>query len=168
MPFATYFRHADDVIEHMTSFIDGIDDLFLTSKYSGFVCIAAATVYEMSIKYILLDFARRRDKIFYNYLSTVFLKINARVKIEHLKNDYLKKFGNEYLKKFSDLLDFEDDYVFQNEKSSIKSSYDNILQWRHGFAHNGDAPLYATFLEIVRSYNIGKKVIECFYITLSY
>jgi hypothetical protein len=41
------------------------------------------------------------------------------------------------------------------------TSYDNIITWRNQFAHEGQIPTHATYLEAVEAYEVGKQVIEC-------
>ena len=51
--------------------------------------------------------------------------------------------------------------ILRARKKSILTSYDNIITWRHLFAHEGQIPTNATYTEAVDAYETGKEVIEC-------
>ncbi len=51
MAYHDHFKLADDMISHLDSVIGGITDSFVTSRYVGFVAVAAVTVYELAAFY---------------------------------------------------------------------------------------------------------------------
>ncbi|NDV26897.1 HEPN domain-containing protein [Desulfovibrio sp. JC010] len=164
MPYSARFTHADDLIADISN-LQRSSEPMLKSKYAGVVSVLAASVYECAVKKILLSFARSRDQVFFNYVQKSFSKINARIAIKSLKNDYLKNFGDAYRDAFSDLLETEDDLYLRNTGKSITSSYSNLIIWRHAFVHDAECPINATLEEAIESYELGKKVIECFYVS---
>lgn len=153
---------ADDVIDHTRTIAPTIVSPSLLSRYTGFSLLSGVCVYELAIKTILVEFARQRDRVFCNFIEESFKKLNARITLNHLKNDYLKKFGNNYLDLFILLLDSREMQILNSERKSIKNCYSNTIQWRHIFVHEGLPPQYATFNEVVDSYELGKNVIDCF------
>nr|WP_321513592.1 HEPN domain-containing protein [uncultured Pseudodesulfovibrio sp.] len=150
----------------MNSFVNNLTDDILKARYAGFASVAGCGVYELSIKSLLLRFAKTRDRIFFNYVEKKFDRINARIKLQDLKRDYLQRFGTKYVTNFTDLIHFEEEQQIKNNRISITSSYSNIIQWRHNFAHEGKTPQYASFNEVIDSYNAGKTILDCFYITI--
>lgn len=166
MPYAVNFQHADDLITDIEAQQSSTNAL-LQAKYSGVVSVLASSVYECAIKDILLEFARSRDTIFYNYVNTSFSKLNARIKLANLKDDYLNKFGVHYKANFIDLLNNEEDKALRDTGASITQSYSNLIQWRHDFVHAARCPAYASLEEAIASYKRGKVVVECFYVTLA-
>ena len=167
MPYSRKFTHADDLIADIKALQETADPM-LKSKYAGVVSVLAASVYECAVKNILISFARSRDPIFCNYVEQSFSKLNARIKIENLKCDYLKKFGSHYRDNFNDLLNSEENLLLRSTGKSIQTSYENLIVWRHAFVHDAECPTSATLEEAIESYEMGKKVIECFYVTVSY
>ena len=67
MAYGDHFKLADDLIRHLTPGVAGIADPFLASRYSGFVAVAAVTVYELAVKEIYAPSARPSTR----YLETL-------------------------------------------------------------------------------------------------
>jgi len=85
------------MIAHLDSVVRGVSDPFIESRYVGFVSIAAVTVYELCIKDIFINFAKTKHNVFGSFIENYFERISGRIKLRHIKNDYLKKFGDKYL-----------------------------------------------------------------------
>lgn len=166
MPFRAHFYLADDVFSHLNTYFLTINDPFLKSRYTGFAAITSVTAYEVTFKNILLGFARQKNEIFYNYISSHIQNFNSKIKIDDLKKNYLRKFGDSYATKFSDLLQEKEDLHLSTYRTSLKNVYFNIIEWRHQFAHDGTLPHFVTYNEVIASYEQGKSVIECFYNSL--
>lgn len=159
MRYEDYFIPADQTIGHIGSIVNNLDPI-LQQQYSGFASITAVTVYELAIKEIFRDFANRKHKVFGHFTDSHFKRINGRIGLKDLNGEHIPRFGEKYLNKFQKLLEQEEiDYLRVNQQS-IKSSYGNLVAWRHGFAHQNQLPNNATFNEVQRAYDCGKKVIE--------
>lgn len=159
MAYSNHFKLADDIIAHLDPFVRNINDPFLQSRYVGFIAIAAVTVYELCIKDIFCDFAKKKHNIFGNFVEGYFDRISGRIKLDNIKNEYLKKFGDRYLKRFKRYTKAAEDICLKDYGKSMLSSYGNIIIWRHTFVHEGEIPLTATYDEVTKSYEIGKNVI---------
>lgn len=159
MSYTTYFTPADQTIGHLGTLVAGLDPL-LQMQYSGFAAVSAVTVYELAIKEIFREFAGNKNKVFGYFVDSHFKRINGRIALSDLKNEHLPRFGDKYLKKFESLLSSEEIKYLRTHHQSVKSSYGNLVAWRHGFAHQGQVPPNATFTEVQRSYDCGKKVID--------
>jgi len=155
-----YFKLTDDMISHLNGVVNGIGDPFIKSRYSGFVAIAAVTVYELSIKYIFCDFAERKHLVFGEYTRSHFDRINGQVKRKHIEG-YIERFGEKYLQRFKKRMHIIEKEVMAKERFSLKESYANLINWRNEFAHGGQVPTMATYEEVVKAYFIGKEVIIC-------
>ncbi len=59
MSYDDHFKLADDMIDHLNTVIDSISDPFIKSRYTGFVAVASVTVYELAIKEIFFECARK-------------------------------------------------------------------------------------------------------------
>ncbi len=160
MSYSDHFKHADDVIAHLQTIVPGVDPV-LRSKYLGFITVAAVTVYELSIKEIFIDFAAKKHTVFGVYTFSYFDRINGRIKIAHLKDDYIKRFGEKYILRFNRKITLGVSKGLRERGRDIRNSYGNLITWRHDFAHAGAFPTYATLAEVVEAYEDGKEVIRC-------
>jgi hypothetical protein len=159
MSLINHFRLADDMISHLNSVVYSVNDPFVESRYVGFVAVAAVTVYELCIKEIFCDFALRKHKVFGVFVDNYFSRINGRISLKSIKDEYLKKFGNKYVKRFKARSKDADDRCLQEYGKSMLASYGNIVVWRNQFAHEGSLPTTATYREVTKSYEMGKNVI---------
>jgi len=99
MAYTDNFRLADDLIIHLNTIMDNISDPFISSRYVGFVSIVAVTVYELAIKDIFLDFSKQKHKVFGNFATAFFERLNGRIKTRELRDNYIPRFGQRYVEK---------------------------------------------------------------------
>lgn len=109
----------------------------------------------------LRSFQKKKHKVFGEYARSNFRRINGKIGIDTLKNDYVKKFGEKYFKKFNALLKQESDKLLLEQRRDLVNSYKNIITWRNEYAHASRFPTNATFSEVISAYEDGKIVIEC-------
>ena len=69
--------------------------------------------------------------------------------------------GTKYVRRFKDIVQKRETEFMRQNRISIVSSYNNVILWRHQFAHEGQVPTSATYEEVVESYQVGKEVINC-------
>lgn len=150
------FTDSDSFMEHLSDAIKGIEDNAVSSRYVGFVAVSAVTIYEVVIKKSLKDCAATTHPMLGTFASVIFEKLNARIRREDIES-YLKYYGAEYVDRFKELVDQKEQEHITD--GSVKSSYANILTWRHEFVHAGQLPSQATFAEAVKSYHLGKHVV---------
>lgn len=160
MEYFDHFRHADDVIAHLNIVVPGLTDPLLQVKYTGFVTIAAVTVYELAIKKIFCDFGQRKHKVLGTFTENHFERINGRVTLDNIRKDYCSRFGDVYLKRFKNRLDTAAKTYLSTHKRDLKNSYSNLIVWRNAFVHEGSVPSTATYAEAVQAYEDGKAVIH--------
>jgi len=161
MPYTDHFKLADDYLVHMDAVIATIADPFIKSRYVGFITVSAVTVFELAIKEIFIDFAKKKHVILGNFTLAYFDRINGRIKRDVLQDDYIKKFGEKYVTRFLKKMDQKEKAVLAAEGASVKQSYANIITWRNDFAHEGNLKVMATYEEVKKSYFLGKHVIHC-------
>lgn len=161
MPYTDHFEHADNVVAHLNGIVPTIADPLLRAKYLGFVSVVAVTVYELAVKSIFIEFAQNKHKVFGNFTESYFERINGRIKIKVIKDEYVKRFGTKYVAKFQKKLDFRTIEYFGLHHRDIKNSYSNLIIWRNDFAHEGKINTTATYNEAVQAYEDGKEVIHC-------
>lgn len=161
MAYTDHFLHADDVVAHLNTIVPAITDPLLTAKYVGFVSIAAVTVFELALKEIFIEFAKKKHKLLGNFTEAYFDRINGRIKLQIITDDYICKFGNKYQKRFRQIVEKRSkEYLIQHRRD-IKSSYGNIITWRNDFAHEGRINSTTTYDEVIQAYEDGKEIIHC-------
>lgn len=161
MPYSDHFKLADDMIAHLNTVIATVSDPWITSRYIGFVAVAAVTVYELAIKDIFIEFCTNKHKVFGSFSRSHFERINGRIKSKTIRDEYIRWFGEKYVNRFNRIIDQAEQESLRNNRISIRSSYGNIITWRNEFAHAGIVPSTVTYLEVVNSYEAGKEVIHC-------
>jgi hypothetical protein len=166
MSYANHFCHADDVVMHLNTIVPTITDPILQIKYVGFVSVAAVTVYELAVKDIFIDFANQKHKVLGNFAKGYFDRINGRIKIKVIQDDYIKKFGDKYNRRFRKKLEVSSKSYLSNHHRDIRSSYTNLITWRNDFAHEGKINSTTTYNEAVQAYEDGKEVIHCLAATM--
>jgi hypothetical protein len=161
MIYSDHFKLADDLVAHLNTVVGSIADPFLASRYIGFVSVAAVTVYELAIKEILCSFGDAKHVVLGNFTRAYFDQINGRIKYSVLHERYVAAFGEKYVRRFKKAIEKLEKETLRSKKKSILTSYNNIITWRHQFAHEGQLPTSATYTEAVDAYETGKAVIEC-------
>jgi hypothetical protein len=161
MAYHIHFQHADDVVAHLNTIIPGLTDPLLQSKYVGLMAVAAITVYELAIKTIFIDFGKKKHKVLGSFTENYFNRINGRITLKNIKDDYVIKFGNKYLHRFEKTIDQKAKQYLSIHRRDIRSSYANLIIWRNDFAHEGRFNTTATYQEVVQSYEDGKEIIHC-------
>lgn len=160
MAYSDHFRHADDVIVHLNGLVPGLTDALLRVKYTGFVTVSAVTVYELAIKEIFCEFGRKKHKVLGVFTESHFERINGRVTLNNIRDDYCAKFGDVYVERFKKQLEATAKTHLTAHRRDIRSAYSNLIIWRNAFAHEGSMPATATYAEAVQSYQDGKQVIH--------
>jgi hypothetical protein len=160
MAYADRYQHADDIIQHLDTVVPGLADPLLKAKYTGFVAVAAVTVYELAIKEVFIEFAREKNPSFGTFVAASFERINGRIRLDDLK-EYSSRFGASYRDAFCDGLSSACDRQLRLNRRDLRSTYSNLVLWRHEFAHAGRVSTSATYEEAVQSYRDGKLVIDC-------
>ena len=161
MAYTDHFLHADDVVAHLNTIVPTITNPLLTAKYVGFVSIAAVTVFELALKEILIEFARKKHKLLGNFTEAYFDRINGRIKLQIIIDDYICKFGKKYKNRFCQNVEKRArEYLILHHRD-IKSSYGNIITWRNDFAHEGRINSTTTYHEVIQAYEDGKEIIHC-------
>jgi len=166
MPYTDHFQLADDYVAHLDVVIGAISDPFIKSRYSGFLAVSAVTVYELAIKSVFIEFASHKHKILGSFTSSYFDRINGRIRVQIVRDEYIKKFGEKYVRRFRKGLDKCEKEILRTDGESVTSCYENVITWRNDFAHQGLIPATATYEEVKKAYTFGKQVIHCLATTM--
>lgn len=166
MSYLEHFKLADDLIDQLDSMLVVQPDPLVQARYAGFLAVSAVTVYELAIKRIFRDFAHAKHKVLGCFTEAYFDRINGKIRIDSIRDEYVKKYGAKYVTRFVRKLDEAETRILRVERASLRSSYSNIITWRNNFAHEGRIPSTATYDEVKRSYTRGKLVIECLFTSM--
>jgi hypothetical protein len=161
MAYQTYFKLADDLIVHLNAAIGTVTDAFITSRYTGLVAVTGTTVYELAIKDIFISFSEKKHKVFGSFAGKHFDRLNGRIKAKELKETHIPRFGDRYVGRYQKLIEKAEKDYLKNHGISILSSYNNVIEWRHQFVHEGKMPHTTTYQEIVQAFEAGKELIHC-------
>jgi uncharacterized protein with ParB-like and HNH nuclease domain len=105
-------------------------------------------------------FGEAKHKILGSFATKHFDRINGRIGLRTIREDYLPRFGAKYEQRFSRRLEEIEKRQLRHGQS-VKASYGNLLTWRNSFAHEGVVPSNATYDEVKRAYACGKRVMNC-------
>lgn len=158
MPYTSRFIATDGLIIHLRSIVGSITDSAIKSNYAGFLSVSAVTVYELAIKDIFIEFAAKKNSVFGDFVENHFSKINGRIKLEDLKGQHIKSFGDKYCKKFEAVLEKKEKLTLISSRISIKTYYQNLILCRHKYVHEGAPTL--SFEEVMDYYTVGKEIIH--------
>lgn len=161
MAYHDHFRLADDLISHLDTVIGGVSDSFISSRYVGFVAVAGTTVYELAIKDIFLEFSAKKHKVFGVFATRFFERLHGRIKTGEIRNNYLPRFGDRYTRRYKKLEEQTENKFLRDHGKSVLSSYNNIIEWRNQFAHQGEIPTTPSYREVTSAYQVGKEIIHC-------
>ena len=122
------------------------------------VCIVAN--YEYCVKETLFKFASNHHCKFADYVSSHYGQLNSRIRINHLK-EYCKDFDSDARNKFDNLFKTRKNIIKTNIGRDIEDSYNQIIEWRHAFAHT--AQRKTTIEEAYKFHLLGRHVLFAFY-----
>ena len=161
MAFEDRFTLADDYLTHVDAVITGLADDFIRSRYLGFLAISAVTAYELAITDIIFRFSDQKHKALGELARSRFDKLNGQIKLSDLRKRHIASFGQKYCNRFDRELSNYDADALAEREGSVRSSYGNIVTWRHNFVHEGVWPNTATYGDLKAAYDHGKELIRC-------
>lgn len=159
--YTDHFQLNDDLIQHLDSVLSQNRDAFMERRYVGFLSVSSVTVLELCVKSIFNDFATTQHPILSTFCATHFNRINGRIGLDHIKNEYLPRFGSIYVDQFKTEIDQLEKQGLQELRMSYKGDYTNLITWRNEFTHGGHLPTNATYSDVKRAYESGKRVMQC-------
>ncbi len=161
MPFEDRFTLADDYLTHVDAVISSLPDDFIRSRYLGFLAISAVTAYELAIKDIVYRFSDQKHRALGQLARSKFDRLNGQIKLSDLRKRHIVCFGQKYCNRFDRELKSSEDASLAARTGSVKSSYGNLITWRHNFVHEGVWPNTATYGDLRSAYDHGKELIRC-------
>lgn len=163
MSYSDRFALVEDYLAHVDPMMASIADPFVQARYIGFIAISAVTAYELAIKDIFYGFADKKHAVLGDVTRARFFRLNGKIKLDDLKKEHVKMFGDRYLERFKRNLEKAENEYIRGHSKSPKTAYNNVITWRHQFVHEGTIPSTTNYAEIKDQYAAGKEVIHCLF-----
>lgn len=126
-PVDRLFKEIIDFIPIETKYLDFRSDL------AGLLVVTMSAAYENCVKETLVNYCTRHNSMFGAFASKQYEKLNSKINAGDLIG-YAKLFG---LKEdYKSRLRIKREAVLQRTTKDICDSYDQILIWRHQYAHS--------------------------------
>ncbi|ANI80670.1 HEPN domain-containing protein [Kosakonia oryzae] len=126
-----YFRKIDILFLELDKLApeNDVKNRSIRNEFAGLMVISLAANYENCVKTILINYADLFHDKFSHQVERKYSYLNSRIKYETLK-EYLSHFDG-------DLFNFENKVSKYSIKlkNEINKTYDQILTWRHSYAH---------------------------------
>lgn len=129
------------------------------SDLACLLVVAMAATYESCVKNILFDHANNHHAAFGSFASRNFEKLNSRIRISDLMK-YCELYDPSIKVKFKNILSKKKSSILNRIGKNIESSYEQILDWRHDFAHAGIRN--TTIEEAASTHALAKRVLYLF------
>lgn len=126
---------------------------------AGLLVVAAVSTYEACVKDILINYANAHHPAFGSFATNNFAKLNSRIAIGDL-NSYTKLCDGRIHGNFKDGLKLRRDKINHKIGKDIMKSYEQMLSWRHDFAHAWIRN--TTVEEAMITHTLAKRVIYSF------
>lgn len=153
-------RRGDDLADEIAAFVStDPSSVQFRADLAGLLVVAMAASYESAVKEILIGYSSRHHVQFALFAQSHFAKLNSKINISDL-NKYAKTFDPTVHRRFGIKLSARKELISSRIGKDITKSYEQILSWRHDFAHAG---IRNTTLEEAKStHNLAKRVLYAF------
>jgi hypothetical protein len=131
----------------------------LRADLAGLIVVAATASYETCVKEIIINFANSHHVRFGEFASNNYKNLNSRISIKDLRS-YAKLFGSNVGDRFNNSLSIKSKTINERLGQKIESHYENILSWRHAFAHSWARN--TTVEEAIKTHRFAIRVIYAF------
>lgn len=146
-----------EISQHVPAEAKGVTEF--RADLAGLLVVAIAASYEACVKEVLVGYASFHNTAFAQFANNNFEKLSSRVAVSDLHR-YCKLFDDNVSYKFKNLLKAKKKQVDERLGKDITTCYEQILSWRHEFAHAGRKN--TTIEEAIATHTVAKRVIYCF------
>lgn len=126
---------------------------------AGLLVVAIAASYESCVKETLTTYAARHHVEFATFTQNQFGKLNSRINMNDLYG-YARTFGNPIHKEFGKRISERKKRISDRTGRDFTKAYEQILSWRHDFAHAGVRN--TTVEEAIKTHAYAKRVLYTF------
>lgn len=157
---AEILARPDILASEMESFVPNEPKaLQFRADLAGLLVVAICASYETAVKETLITFATNHHAQFGIFAQNHFNKLNSRIGISDL-HKYTRTFDDTVHGRFGKLLDKRKKSILGRVGYDIVKSYEQILSWRHDFAHAGIRN--TTIEEALITHTLAKRVLFSF------
>lgn len=156
-----HFKKIDELILEINTLVPSgpYRTVQFRADLAGLLVVAMAATYETCVKEILYEHANKKHSSFGEFALRNYKKLNSRVQVRDLRN-YCDTFNPHIKDRFKLLLSERKSKLLERTGRNIESAYEQILSWRHDFAHAGIRQ--TTIEEAANTHRLGKRVIYIF------
>lgn len=131
-----HFAKIDELIKEINELVPSHSyrSIQFRSDLAGLLVVAMAATYETCVKEILFEYANRHHVFFGAFAQRNYEKLNSRIKVNDLEK-YCKLYDPILCQKFRNSLSKKKKLLLERIGKNIETSYEQILSWRHDFAH---------------------------------
>jgi RiboL-PSP-HEPN len=126
---------------------------------AGLLVVAIAASYESCVKETLVNYASRHHGKFAVFAQNHYSKLSSRVRLSDL-HKYASTCDGAIQYRFGQLIKSRKTKIVNRVGKDFTKSYDQILDWRHDFAHEGLRN--TTVEEALSTHTFGKRVMYAF------
>lgn len=157
----THFGRIDDLVKEIDGLVPSSDNrcIQFRADLAGMLVVAMAATYESCVKEIFFDFANNHHIAFGDFAQRNYRKLNSRIQVKDLKT-YCNLFDPSIEARFKYRLSKKKKCILDRTGVNIELSYEQILSWRHEFAHTGARN--TTIEEAYKTHRIGKRILYAF------
>lgn len=156
------FKRIDVLISEINATVpanSGFSGIQLRADLAGLLVVAMAATYETCVKEIICSHAARRHDEFGEFAQRNFEKLNSKIQVHDL-NKYCGLFSPLIRLSFKDRLTARRRKISERTGRNIETSYEQILSWRHDFAHAWNRN--TTIEEAESTHRMAKRVLYVF------
>lgn len=157
-----HFEKIDQLTQEIALLVPengGYQAVKFRADLAGLLVVAIAATYETCVKEVLYEYANGRHADFGGYAQRSYKKLNSRIAVKDLKA-YCELFSPQIRDRFNDRLKTKKSKILGRVGRNIETSYQQILDWRHDFAHAWNRN--ATIEEVVQTHRFGKRILYIF------
>ncbi len=156
-----HFARIDELVREINALVPSSNyrEIQFRADLACLLVVAMAASYEACVKDTLFDFAHRQHAKFGNFTKNNYRKLNSRVQVKDLKR-YCGLFEEAIKAEFNRLLSARKKRILDRLGRNIEVAYEQILTWRHDFAHAGIRN--TTIEEAVATHQLAKRVLYVF------
>ena len=149
---------AREMQEHLPLSLKGVEDL--RADLAGLLVVTIIASYESCVKETLVSYAFKQSDKFSEYVERRYNKLNSKIAINDLSR-YCTDFAPNSQIKFKNNFKRRKDRVNNFLGQNIERKYEQLLEWRHDFAHK--AVRNTTIEEAIDFHRYAKHVLFSFY-----
>lgn len=156
-----HFSKIDDLVREIEELVpsNSYRCIEFRADLAGLLVVAMAATYETCVKEILYEHANRQHIAFGEFALRNYDKLNSRIQVKDLKK-YCETFDPNICLRFKMRLASKKQKLLSRAGKNIETAYEQILSWRHDFAHGGIRQ--TTIEEATATHRIGKRILYVF------